>query len=347
MPGKYWSKQIALDKERVDLSYGAGGQHTMQLIEELFLSAFDNEYLREKNDNAQFPFHGRLVVSTDAHVVSPLFFPGGNIGKLAVSGTINDISVAGAKPVALTASFILEEGFPLSELKKIVQSMAETAKKCNVSIVAGDTKVVEKGKGDGVFITTTGIGIVTNDLIQIHPARACPGDQILINGTIGDHGIAIMSKRENLSFQTDLQSDVTPLNELIQQLIQAVPDIHCMRDPTRGGVASALNEWAQNAQVGMILDETSIPIRPEVESACEFLGLDPLNVANEGKILILCAKEHAETLLKVMRQHPLGKEASCIGEVIEDPHHFVRMKTRIGGTRMVHWPSGEELPRIC
>ncbi|MEK7485173.1 MAG: hydrogenase expression/formation protein HypE [Planctomycetota bacterium] len=347
MSEKYWSKHIAIDKDRVDLSYGAGGRHTMQLIDELFIEAFDNEYLREKNDNAQFPFHGRLVVSTDAHVVSPLFFPGGDIGKLAVSGTINDISVAGAKPVALTASFILEEGFPLSDLKKIVYSMAETARKCGVSIVAGDTKVVEKGKGDGVFITTTGIGIIQQENIQVRPFRARPGDQILINGTIGDHGIAIMSKRENLSFQTDLESDVAPLHELIQQLISAVPDIHCMRDPTRGGVASALNEWALSSQVGMVIDEALIPIRPEVESACEFLGLDPLNVANEGKVLIICEKKHAESLLKIMRLHPLGQEASCIGEVIEDPHHFIRMKTRIGGTRMVHWPSGEELPRIC
>lgn len=338
---------IRFAEETVDLSYGSGGQKTQQLFEQLFLKAFDNEWLRERNDNAQMPFQGRLVISTDAHVISPLFFPGGDIGKLAVCGTINDVCVSGAKPVSLTASFIIEEGFSFASLQKIVQSMAETAIACQVPIVAGDTKVVERGKGDGVFITTTGIGIITDEHLQIRPNRARPGDRLLVSGTIGDHGMTIMSQRENLQFQTTLQSDVAPLHDLIQQLISVVPDVHCMRDPTRGGVAAVLNEWARSSQVGFLLSESEIPIRSEVESACEMLGIDPLNVASEGKILIIVAEADAEKALQTLRKHPLGKESAMIGEVVLDAKFFVRMKTKIGGTRMVHWPSGEELPRIC
>jgi hydrogenase expression/formation protein HypE len=334
------------DHDRIDLSFGAGGSKTTQLVEELFIKAFDNPWIAQRHDNAQMPFCGRLVVATDAHVVSPLFFPGGDIGKLAVCGTVNDVCMSGALPLFLTASFILEEGFPLSDLKKIVYSMAETAKACKVAIVAGDTKVVEKGKGDGLFISTTGIGCVQDEALQLFPKRVQPGDHIILNGTLGDHGIAILSQRENLSFHTTLQSDVTALNDLIHKLIEAVPQIHCLRDPTRGGLAALLNEITQQAQVGILLKEETIPLRPEVESACEFLGLDPLNIANEGKIVVFCSPEHSSKALEVLKTHPLGRNSALIGEVLEPPS-FVRMKTKIGGIRMVHWVSGEELPRIC
>ena len=331
----------------VDMTHGSGGRAMAQLIEDVFVKHFDNEWLRKANDQAAFDAPtSKMVISTDGHVVSPLFFPGGDIGCLAVHGTVNDVAMAGAKPLYLSASFILEEGFPLSDLVRIVQSMASAAKQAGVSIVTGDTKVVEKGKGDGVFITTTGIGAVPQG-VHISGDRATPGDCIIINGPIGDHGVAIMSSRENLEFETEIRSDTAALHDLIAAMVSAVPDIHCLRDPTRGGLAATLNEIAQQSRVGMALIEDDIPIRPDVAAACELLGLDPLYVANEGKLVAICAEKDAVLLLNTMKEHPLGKDAAIIGRITEDEHSFITMETALGGNRIVDWLAGEQLPRIC
>ncbi|HEX9180782.1 MAG TPA: hydrogenase expression/formation protein HypE [Burkholderiales bacterium] len=332
---------------RVDMTHGSGGRAMAQLIEELFLRAFDNEWLREMNDHARFPVTGgRMVMATDSHVVSPLFFPGGDIGCLSVHGTINDVAMAGARPLYLSASFILEEGFPLADLRRIVESMANAAAHAGVPIVTGDTKVVEQGKGDGVFITTTGIGVVP-DGVDVSGDRARPGDRIIVSGTLGDHGVAIMSLRENLTFETAIQSDTAALHGLVAAMVDAVPGIRCLRDPTRGGLATTLNEMARQSGVGMRILESALPVNPEVNAACEFLGLDPLYVANEGKLVAICPPQDAERLLAAMRAHPLGQKAAVIGEVIEDPQHFVQMETAFGGSRVVDWLTGEQLPRIC
>ena len=342
-----YTRALDLKHGCIEMSHGSGGRAMAQLIRQLFVRAFDNDFLRQMNDQACFQsFNGRMVMSTDSHVVTPLFFPGGDIGSLAVHGTINDIAMAGAKPCYLAASFILEEGFPLSDLKRIVDSMAKAAQAAQVPIVTGDTKVVEKGSGDGVFITTTGIGMVPEG-IQISGGNARPGDKILVSGTLGDHGIAIMALRANLSFQTSIESDTAALHDLVAAMLAATTRIHVLRDPTRGGIAATLNEIAQQSSVGMILDESKLPIREQVQAACEFIGLDPLYIANEGKLIAICAAEEAEKLLHAMRAHPLGQNAAIIGEVIEDPHGFVQMQTRFGGRRVVDWLSGEQLPRIC
>lgn len=331
----------------INLTHGSGGRVMAQLIDQLFLAAFDNEWLAQKNDQACFSVSpGRMVMATDAHVVSPLFFPGGDIGSLSVHGTINDIAMSGAKPLYLSASFILEEGFPLADLQKIVESMAHAAKQANVAIITGDTKVVERGKGDGVFITTTGIGVVPEG-IHISGHKAKPGDRVLVSGYIGDHGIAIMAHRNNLQFQTSIQSDTASLHDLVSCMIACVPDIHCLRDPTRGGLATTLNELALQSNVGFMIDERKIPIRTEVASACELLGLDALYVANEGKLIAICPPNDTDKLLAAMRSHALGLHAEVIGEVIEDPRHFVQLKTKLGGKRIVDWLAGEQLPRIC
>jgi len=331
----------------IDLSHGSGGRASAQLIEQLFLSAFDNEWLAQKNDQACFTVAaGRMVMTTDAHVISPLFFPGGDIGSLAVHGTINDIAMAGATPLYLSVSFILEEGFQLSDLHKIVTSMAKAARHANVVIITGDTKVVERGKGDGVFITTTGVGVVPKG-ITISGDKARPGDKVIVSGYIGDHGVAIMSLRNNLKFATTIESDTVALHDLVSHMINAVPALHCLRDPTRGGIATTLNEWALQSQVGFMIDETKIPIRMEVASACELLGLDAMYVANEGKLLAICAPEDSDTLLAAMRAHPQGTHAAIIGEVIHDPRCFVQLRTKTGGMRMMDWLAGEQLPRIC
>lgn len=331
----------------VEMSHGSGGRSMAQLIEELFVKHFDNELLRQANDQAAFDVPGgRMVMSTDGHVISPLFFPGGDIGSLSVHGTLNDVAMSGARPLYLSAGFILEEGFSLAELEKIVVSMGRASSVAGVPVVTGDTKVVEKGNGDGVFITTTGIGIVP-DGVNISGDRARPGDAILVSGTIGDHGVAIMSSRENLEFETTIESDSAALHTMIEKMVTAVPAIRCLRDPTRGGLATTLNELALQSQVGMNLLESSIPVKPAVADACELLGLDPLYVANEGKLICICAQEHAQTLLEVMKSHELGQQAALIGEVIEDEYGFVRMETRFGGSRMVDWLAGEQLPRIC
>ena len=339
--------KLNVKQGRIDLSHGSGGRATAQLIDQLFIRAFDNKWLAQKNDQACFSVaSGRMVMTTDAHVISPLFFPGGDIGSLAVHGTINDIAMAGAKALYLSASFILEEGFPLCDLKRIVESMARAAKSTDVAIITGDTKVVERGKGDGVFITTTGIGVVP-DGVEISGDRARPGDKVMVSGYIGDHGVAIMSLRNNLSFFTTLKSDTAPLHDLVSHMITAVPDLHCLRDPTRGGVATTLNEWASQSQVGFMIDEQKIPIRQEVASACELLGLDAMYVANEGKLLAICAPQDADKLLAAMRSHPKGRHAEMIGEVVHDPRCFVQLRTKLGGMRMMDWLVGEQLPRIC
>jgi len=332
---------------RIDMTHGGGGRAMAQLIEELFARAFANEWLAQGNDNACFIAPaGRMVIATDSHVVSPLEFPGGDIGCLAVHGTINDVAMAGARPLYLAAGFILEEGFPLATLKRIVESMADASREAGVPVVTGDTKVVEQGKGDGVFITTTGVGVVPPG-VEISGDRARPGDAILVSGTIGDHGVAIMSLRENLSFETTIRSDTAALHGLVAAMVGAVPSIRCLRDPTRGGLGTTLNELARQSGVGMLIDESHIPVRAEVNAACEFLGLDPLYVANEGKLIAICPPEEAERLLEAMRAHPHGVDAAMIGTVVDDPHHFVQMQTRFGGRRVVDWLTGEQLPRIC
>ncbi|HRH81021.1 MAG TPA: hydrogenase expression/formation protein HypE [Thiobacillaceae bacterium] len=332
---------------RVDMSHGGGGRAMVQLITELFARHLGNEYLAQGNDGACLPpGNGRLVVSTDSHVVSPLFFPGGDIGCLSVHGTVNDVAVMGATPLYLTAGFILEEGFPLADLARIVESMARAANEAGVKLVAGDTKVVEQGKGDGVFITTTGVGFLPEGL-HLSGDLARPGDAVLVSGSIGDHGVAIMSRRENLSFDAPILSDTAALNGLTANLLASGAHIKVMRDPTRGGLAATLNEIAHQSGVGIHLEEAAIPVKPEVNAACELLGLDPLNIANEGKLIAICAAGDADKLLTAMRAHPLGREAAIIGKVVEDPNAFVQMKTRFGGRRMVDWLSGEQLPRIC
>lgn len=332
---------------RVDLTHGSGGRATAQLIEQLFYQAFDNEWLAQKNDQACFSTSkGRMVMTTDGHVISPLFFPGGDIGSLAVHGTINDIAMSGATPLYLSASFILEEGFELDKLKKIVGSMAKAAKQAEVAIVTGDTKVVERGKGDGVFITTTGIGVVP-DGIYLSGDKARIGDKVLLSGSVGDHGVAIMSLRNNLQFTTSIQSDTASLHGLVADMLAAAPNIRCLRDPTRGGIATTLNEWARQSEIGFIIDERQIPVRPEVAGACELLGLDPYYVANEGKLMAICAPEDADKILSAMQKHPLGQNAAIIGEVVDDPRFFVQLKTTFGAMRIMDWLVGEQLPRIC
>jgi hydrogenase expression/formation protein HypE len=340
---------VRLDLKRgaVDMTHGSGGRAMAQLIEDLFVARLDNELLRQGNDQASFnPPSGRMVMSTDGHVISPLFFPGGDIGSLAVHGTINDVAMAGARPLYLAVGFILEEGFPLADLARIVESMARAATAAGVPVVTGDTKVVEQGKADGIFITTTGVGVVPEG-VQISGDRARPGDAVLLSGSIGDHGVAVMSKRENLTFETSIESDSAALHDLVAAMVGCVPGVRCLRDPTRGGLATTLNELARQSGVGMRIREISIPVEPAVAAACELLGLDPLYVANEGKLVAICPPSDAERLLEAMRAHPLGKEAAIIGEVVADEHGFVQMETVFGGSRVVDWLAGEQLPRIC
>ncbi len=336
------------DYPQVLLAHGGGGRLTQMLIERIFLPAFENPILEALHDGAVFELDGtRLAFSTDSFVISPLFFPGGDIGLLAVHGTVNDLAMCGAQPLSLATGFILEEGLPMEDLWRVVQSMQKTAQAAGVAIVTGDTKVVDRGTGDGVFINTTGLGLIPAG-VHVSPRRARPGDVVLINGAIAVHGIAIMSVREGLEFETALESDTAALNELVARILEVAGDrVHVLRDPTRGGLASALNEIATQAQVGIRLKETHIPIWEEVRGACEILGLDPLYVANEGKCLVIVAAEAAETVLSVMRDHPLGHEAAIIGEVTRDNPGKVFLRSRIGGMRVVDMLSGEQLPRIC
>jgi len=319
-----------------------------QLITEVFHEALDNEWLRRGNDQAAFDVEGgKLVMTTDAYVISPIFFPGGDIGSLSVHGTVNDIAMAGARPRYLSASFILEEGFPLAQLRRVAESMGAAARAAGVAVVTGDTKVVERGKGDGVFISTTGIGVVPPG-IEVSVERVRPGDCVILSGSLGDHGVAVMSRRHDLTFETEIISDSAALHELVAAMVAAGgADLHAMRDPTRGGIAATLNEIAQQAGVGFRLEEEAIPVKPAVTAACELLGLDPLYVANEGKLVAFVAPRSAAAVLAAMRDHPLGREAAIIGEAVADEHRFVQMTTGFGGERMVDWLAGEQLPRIC
>ncbi len=339
--------KLDIKNGQVDMTHGSGGRAMAQLIDELFIKHFDNDIIRQGNDQALYPVEkGRMVISTDGHVISPIFFPGGDIGSLAIHGTVNDVVMSGAKPLYLSVGFILEEGFPLCDLEKIVISMGKAAKKADIQIITGDTKVVEKGKADGIFITTTGIGVVA-DNIHISGDLAQVGDAIIVSGSIGDHGVAIMSQRENLQFDTQLLSDSGSLNDLVAQMIKISPDIHCLRDPTRGGLATALNEIARQSGVGMMINEQHIPVKPAVQAACELLGLDPLYVANEGKLVCICRQQDAKNLIKTMQQHVHGRDSAIIGEVINDEMCFVQMQTAFGGSRIVDWLMGDQLPRIC
>ena len=344
---RHYASRLDLKNGHVDLTHGGGGRAMAQLIDELFVTALANPLLEQMNDQATFPVaQGRMVMATDSHVVTPLFFPGGDIGSLAVHGTVNDVAMSGARPLYLAAGFILEEGFPLADLVRVVESMAAASHEAGVLVVTGDTKVVERGKADGLFVTTTGIGVIA-DGIEISGDRARPGDRILVNGTLGDHGVAIMASRENLDFGTPVVSDSAALHGLVAAMLASGATLHCLRDPTRGGLAATLNELAQQSDVGMLIDEAALPVLEAVRACCEFLGLDPLNVANEGKLIAICPPDDAERLLAAMRAHPLGRDAAIIGSVIEDDHNFVQMDTAFGGRRMVDWLSGEQLPRIC
>lgn len=338
--------------DHVLLGHGSGGQLTNDLIRRMFLPAFDNAILSALEDQATLELPrsssgaSRLAFTTDSFVVRPIFFPGGDIGKLAVHGTVNDLAVGGAMPLWLSAAFILEEGLPLADLERIVRSIRQACADAGVTLVTGDTKVVDRGKGDKIFITTAGIGIVPGGLaLSIRNAR--PGNRILVSGTLGDHGIAIMSVREGIEFETVLESDTAPLHDLTRTMLAACPAIRCMRDPTRGGLASALNELAAASEVGVRIDENAIPVRPEVRGACEMLGLDPLYVANEGKLIAVAPPEDAERLLVAMRNHPLGRESAIIGTVVADHPGTVVLRSRIGGERVVAMLAGEQLPRIC
>jgi len=343
-------KKFYLRDEFVTLSHGSGGKASHNLVEGIFGLAFSNPMLDAMDDAATFSLNGsgqRLAFTTDTFVVSPLFFPGGDIGKLAVHGTINDLAVAGAKPLYLSAGFILEEGFPIADLRRIVDSMAEAAANAGVSIVTGDTKVVERGKADGLFINTAGIGIVraTWPMGQL---QAKPGDHILISGPVGDHGIAVMLAREALEIETDTQSDSAALHMLVGDLLTAVgPALHCLKDPTRGGLATTLNEIAIASEVAIALDERLIPVRPGVRGACEILGLDALTIANEGKLVVVVDREATKQALATMRAHPLGRESAVIGEVRSEPAAMVFLRTELGGTRVLDMLVGDPLPRIC
>jgi len=333
--------------KNVLLAHGGGGKLSHQLIKTMFASQFKNALLEPLHDGAVFSMGGtRFAFSTDSYVIHPIFFPGGDIGTLAVNGTVNDLSMCGARPLYLSSAFIIEEGLPMDELWRIVLSMEAAAKAAGVQLVTGDTKVVDRGKGDKIFITTSGIGLIPNG-VEISPQRAAKGDKIILNGTIADHGIAIMSVREGLEFETQIESDCAPLNGLVERMFSASKDIHVLRDPTRGGIATVLNEIAESATIGITISEESIPLSEEVSGACEILGFDPLYVANEGKLLAFVSPEAADTVLAAMRSHPLGKNAVLIGEVVDDHPGTVIMKTRIGGSRVVDMLSGEQLPRIC
>lgn len=320
---------------------------TAELIEHLFLPAYGNDTLRAKADAATIELPGtRIAVTTDSFVVRPLFFPGGSIGDLAVHGTINDLVVSGARPLVLTAAFILEEGCPLETLARIAQDMQLAAVKANVSIVAGDTKVVERGHGDGCYITTTGLGTIPLGR-ELGVDRARPGDCVLVSGTLGDHGMAVMSVREGLEFEAPIRSDTASLHELAERMWSVCPVIRAMRDPTRGGLAVCLNDLAEASHCGIEIDERRLPIDPVVQSACEFLGLDPLLVANEGKLVAVVPREHADGVLSAMRGHPLGAKAELIGEIVDDDRGQVVLRTRLGTRRIISVPMGEQLPRIC
>ncbi|MCA9058831.1 MAG: hydrogenase expression/formation protein HypE [Planctomycetaceae bacterium] len=335
------------DYPNVVLGHGGGGRLTEDLVRHLFLPAFQPGAAAALPDSAALTIgDSRLAFSTDSYVIRPLFFPGGCIGELAVNGTVNDLAMSGAQPLFLSAGFIIEEGFSLAALTEIAQRMGQAASAAGVSIVTGDTKVVERGHGDGCYINTSGIGVIPAG-IELRPDQVCPGDAVILSGTIGDHGMAILSVREGLEFESDIVSDTAPLHELVAAILKVCPEAHAFRDPTRGGVAATLNEIAAVSQVGIELQEIAIPIQPAVRSACELLGLDPLSVANEGKLIAFVPADRAEDVVTVMRQHAQGTNACIVGQVTDAHPKMVVMRTEIGATRIVLLPIGEQLPRIC
>lgn len=332
--------------ERILLAHGSGGKLSHELIEKCFLRVFHNPLLAKLDDAAAFPFNGSLAFTTDSYVVSPLFFPGGDIGRLAVCGTVNDLSMVGATPLYLSVAFIIEEGLLLEDLERLARSAQEAAREAGVEVVTGDTKVVNRGSADKLFINTAGVGVIPPG-INISGSHAQPEDKVLLSGTIGDHGIAVLSQREGLSFTTSLKSDCAPLNGLVAAMLQASPRIHCLRDPTRGGLATTLNELARQSKVGIRIQEEAIPVQEPVRAACELLGFDPIYVANEGKLVAIVPAEEAAAVLDAMRCHPYGKQAAIIGEVVKEHPGRVVMKTRLGASRIIDMLSGDLLPRIC
>lgn len=336
-----------MNPDKILLDHGSGGKAAHKLITELFIPSFNNSFLAELDDCAKITVPGTtLAFSTDSYVVDPIFFPGGDIGSLAVHGTVNDLAMRGAKLLYLSVGFIIEEGFLLSDLKRIIQSMKQAAEEADVQIVTGDTKVVPSKAADKIFINTSGVGVIP-DGVNISGKNSLPGDKIIINGSIGDHGTTILTQRHGLNFDSPLQSDSAPLNHLVADMIATCQQIHTLRDPTRGGLATSLNEIALQSQVGIRLDEAAIPIRDEVRGACELLGLDPLYIANEGKLIAIISAEDADKLVAAMQKNKYGKDACIIGEVTANHPGKVRMQTAIGGTRIVDMLTGEQLPRIC
>jgi hydrogenase expression/formation protein HypE len=334
-------------KDKILLDHGSGGKMSHELITSLMLPAFQNNILSELHDGAAVDVDGvRIAFSTDTYVVDPIFFPGGNIGDLAINGTVNDVSMCGATPLFLSVGFILEEGFSVSDLTRVTDSMGIAAEKAGVNVVTGDTKVVPRGAADKIFINTSGIGLIPGG-VDISSRNVRPGDNIILSGTIADHGMAILIQREGMSFESSITSDTAPLNQMVNRMLSACKDIHVLRDPTRGGVGTALNEIAEQSNLGIKIYETKIPVRDEVAGVCELLGFDPLYVANEGKLLAFVGSQYAEQVLETMKEHPQGKDACIIGEVVETNPSKVFMQTRIGGTRIVDMLTGEQLPRIC
>jgi len=332
-------------EDRILLAHGSGGKLMHDLIQS-FLPRLANPILDKMDDSAVFDVSGKVAFTTDSYIVNPIFFPGGDIGKLAVCGTVNDLSMSGAKPLYLSLAFIIEEGLPIADLKKIIESIADTAAEAGVKIVTGDTKVVDKGGADKLFINTSGVGTVPEG-VNISAANAQAGDKIILSGTVGDHGIAVLSKREGLKFNTPVPSDCAPLNGLVAEMLAATKDIHCMRDPTRGGLATTLNDFAGQSNVGIKIEEDKIPVNKAVLAACEMLGLDPLYIANEGKLVTIVPANDAAAVLRHMKRHKYGKNAAIIGEVVAEHPRRVVMKTLLGASRIIDMPVGELLPRIC
>lgn len=333
-------------EDKILLAHGSGGKLSHDLIEKNFVPAFGNPLLNKLDDSAVFELSGQLAFTTDSYTVSPIFFPGGDIGKLAVNGTVNDLAMSGAIPLYLSLAFIIEEGFLIAELEKIVNSIHRAVDEAGVKIVAGDTKVVNQGSADKLFINTSGVGVVPQG-VDISGANAIPGDKVIVSGNLGDHGIAVLSQREGLKFQVPVESDCAPLNKLVAEILATSANIHCLRDPTRGGLATTLNEFARQSQVGIRIEEEGIPINKAVLAACELLGFDPLYVANEGKLVAVVAPSDADKVLARMRQNQYGTEAAIIGEVVNEHPGKVVMKTSLGSSRIIDMPVGELLPRIC
>jgi hydrogenase expression/formation protein HypE len=341
------SRKAKLKEERITLSHGSGGKATQTLIEAVFLEAFANPLLAPLEDGAVLEANGgRLAFTTDSYVVSPLFFPGGDIGDLAVNGTVNDLAVSGARPLWLSAGFILEEGFPVADLERIVASMAAAAERAGVQIVTGDTKVVQRGKADGCYVNTAGVGVIERPG-ELGVATARPGDAVIVSGPIGEHGITIMLARGELDIESEVTSDTAPLNGLVERLLDAAPGVRGLRDATRGGVATICNEVARAAGVAVVVEEDAVPVRPDVRGACELLGIDPLYVACEGRLVAVVDGEQVEAAMAALRSHPLGEGAAVIGRVRDDPPGLVLLKTSFGGTRIVDLLVGDPLPRIC